>query len=84
MPHIQTHASAEDFTGKFVGVSDGDTLSVMKNGVAAKIRLHGIDAPERGQPFTNRAKQLSLTFATTRKLELRSRARTDIKARLPM
>jgi micrococcal nuclease len=40
-----------------VGVSDGDTLSVMHDGKAEKIRLRGIDAPERGQAFSNRAKQ---------------------------
>ena len=50
-------ASAEDFTGKVVGVADGDTITVMHQGRGERIRLHGIDAPERGQPFTNRAKQ---------------------------
>ena len=50
-------ASAEDFTGKVVGVADGDTITVMHKGRGERIRLHGIDAPERGQPFTNRAKQ---------------------------
>jgi micrococcal nuclease len=29
----------------------------MRDGKAEKIRLHGIDAPERGQAFSNRAKQ---------------------------
>jgi endonuclease YncB( thermonuclease family) len=48
---------AEDFTGKVFGVADGDTLSVMHQGRAERIRLHGIDALEKGQLFTNRAKQ---------------------------
>jgi micrococcal nuclease len=47
----------EEFTGKVVGVADGDTITVMHQGWGEPIRLHGIDAPERGQPFTNRAKQ---------------------------
>jgi micrococcal nuclease len=34
----------------------GDTLSV-KDAMAVKIRLHGIEYPEKDQPFTNRAKQ---------------------------
>jgi endonuclease YncB( thermonuclease family) len=50
-------ATAEDFTGRVVGVADGDTITVMHQGRGERIRLHGIDAPERGQPFTNRAKQ---------------------------
>ena len=51
------HGEAEDFTGKVVGVSDSDTITVMRQGRGERIRLHGIDAPERGQPFCNRAKQ---------------------------
>jgi endonuclease YncB( thermonuclease family) len=34
-----------------VGVTDGDTVFVMHNGRAAKIRLTGIDCPEMGQAF---------------------------------
>lgn len=38
---------AADFSGK-VRVIDGDTIDVGKR----RVRLHGIDAPERGQPCT--------------------------------
>ena len=31
-------------------VSDGDTLTVMQNGEAVKIRVYGIDCPEQRQP----------------------------------
>ena len=34
-------ASADQFTGKVVGISDGDTLSVLPEGKAVKVRLHG-------------------------------------------
>jgi micrococcal nuclease len=44
------------FTGKCVGVTDGDTITVMHNGQGERIRLHGIDAPERGQDFGRKAK----------------------------
>jgi micrococcal nuclease len=40
-------ASAEQFTGKVVGISDGDTLSVLREGKAVKVRLHGVDTPEK-------------------------------------
>lgn len=49
----------ETFFGKCVGVSDGDTISVMKAGRAVKIRLEGIDCPELGQDFGTRAKQFT-------------------------
>jgi micrococcal nuclease len=46
-----------DFRGRVVAISDGDTISVMHEGRAERVRLHGIDAPEKGQAFSNRAKQ---------------------------
>src|SRR5712691_7992763 len=50
---------ATDFTGRVVGVADGDTIKVMHNGKAEKIRLHGIDCPEKAQPFGSKAKQFT-------------------------
>jgi endonuclease YncB( thermonuclease family) len=47
-----------DITGYVVGVADGDTISVLDaDKVQHKIRLTGIDAPEKKQPFGNRSKQ---------------------------
>jgi len=56
--HIST-AFAADFTGKVVGITDGDTIKVMHNGRAEKIRLNGIDCPEKGQPFGTKAKEFT-------------------------
>ncbi len=39
-------AVVQEFTGKVVGVSDGDTITVMHNGKGERIRLHGIDSPD--------------------------------------
>ncbi|MBN1253946.1 MAG: thermonuclease family protein [Deltaproteobacteria bacterium] len=47
------------WSGKCVGVSDGDTISVMHGGKAEKIRLNGIDCPESGQAFGKKAKQFT-------------------------
>ena len=54
-------ASAEDFTGQVVGVIDGDTIEVMHLGKAERVRLHGVDCPEMGQPFGKRARQYTST-----------------------
>ena len=35
----------EDFAGKVVAITDGDTLKVMHHGAAERIRLWGIDCP---------------------------------------
>jgi endonuclease YncB( thermonuclease family) len=42
-----------------VRVADGDSLAVARSSSAPeeKIRLHGIDAPERGQPWSRRARE---------------------------
>jgi micrococcal nuclease len=56
-------ALAEDFTGKVVGISDGDTITVLHNGRGEKIRLHGIDCPEKRQPFGTAAKHFTSELA---------------------
>lgn len=51
-------ANAENITGRVVGVADGDTITVLdSNKVQHKIRLAGIDAPEKKQAFGNRSKE---------------------------
>lgn len=47
---------AERFSGRVVGVSDGDTISVMYQGRAVKVRLEGIDCPELSQAYGRVAK----------------------------
>lgn len=55
--------ASEAFTGKVVGVTDGDTISVLRAGQAVKVRLDGIDCPERGDPFSAAAKKLTSKLA---------------------
>ena len=50
------HARA-DFCGRVVKVHDGDTLTVLAGGVERRVRLVGIDAPERGQPHGSAARR---------------------------
>jgi micrococcal nuclease len=47
------------FSGKVVGVTDGDTITVLHNGRDERVRLHGIDCPEKGQPYGTKAKQFT-------------------------
>lgn len=46
-----------DFTGPDVSILDGDTIEVLHNTRAERIRLNGIDCPEKGQAYGKRAKQ---------------------------
>jgi len=56
-----SQAMAESLTGRVVGVSDGDTLTLLVEDGARKtpykIRLAEIDTPESKQPWGTRAKQ---------------------------
>ncbi len=56
-------AFADSFVGKVVGVSDGDTINVMHDGQPEKIRLWGIDCPEKTQAFGQKAKQKTSELA---------------------
>lgn len=51
-------AHAAELSGRVVGIADGDTLTLLVPGnVQEKIRLSGIDAPEKGQPYGEASKQ---------------------------
>ncbi len=49
---------AENLSGKVIRVADGDTLTLRSSQpLDYRIRISGIDAPEKGQPYGNRSKQ---------------------------
>lgn len=52
--------AGQPFSGRVVGIADGDTLTVLTDITPRKIRLAEIDAPEKKQAFGERAK-LSLS-----------------------
>lgn len=50
--------SAQILRGNVVKISDGDTFTLLLNGnEQVRVRIDGIDAPEKGQAFGNRAKE---------------------------
>ena len=49
---------AQALNGNVVRIVDGDTFTLLVNGKEqVKVRIDGIDAPEKGQAFGNRAKE---------------------------
>ncbi|GIZ51097.1 thermonuclease family protein [Noviherbaspirillum aridicola] len=67
-----TGLHAAELTGRVVSIADGDTLTVLVEGRQQyKIRLAGIDAPERRQAFGERARQhlSELAFGQTVQVE---------------
>jgi endonuclease YncB( thermonuclease family) len=57
VPHAWA-ADSRGFPGRVVGVTDGDTVTVLDgNRNRIKIRVAGIDAPEKQQPFGEKSKR---------------------------
>ncbi|MBP7866199.1 MAG: thermonuclease family protein [Acidobacteria bacterium] len=53
-PKVQ---DGEALRGKVTRVIDGDTVEVLVERRPLRVRLHGVDCPEKGQAFGTRAKQ---------------------------
>lgn len=69
---------AEVLDGRVVAVTDGDTIKVVTADLAEeRVRLAGIDAPERAQPFGNVSKQhlSDLVYGKTVSVEWHKRDR---------
>lgn len=66
-------ALAQTMTGKVIGVMDGDTIEILSDGsTPRRIRLEGIDAPEKAQPFGARSKQHLSDQIFGKQVEVRS------------
>ncbi|HVF65547.1 MAG TPA: thermonuclease family protein [Casimicrobiaceae bacterium] len=50
-------AARADFSGRVVHVHDGDTISVLVGRQELRVRLAGIDSPERYQPYGTLARR---------------------------
>ena len=71
-------AHAKTVTSRVVGDADGDTVTVLDaDKVQHKIRLDGINAPEKKQPIGNRSKESlsELTYDKTVDVETSTRNR---------
>ena len=65
-------AFSEEIRGRVVGVAAGDTITILAGTDQYKVRLYGIDCPEKGQDFGMAAKKLTsaLTFNKTVKADI--------------
>lgn len=51
---------SQTIKGKVVRVADGDTITILDSlNTQVRVRLYGIDAPEKGQDFANVAKEFT-------------------------
>jgi len=55
---VNTPVGSQTLTGRVVRVADGDTITVLdSSNTQHRIRLEGIDAPEKRQPFGSKSKE---------------------------
>jgi len=63
-------ALAGQISGKVVGISDGDTITVLQGRQQFKIRLYGVDCPESSQAFGRKAKEFTASIAFGKYVEV--------------
>lgn len=68
-------AAAEEFTARVVGVTDGDTLTVLHVSHPERVRLVGVDAPEKRQAYGDRARRFTADLVFDRTVTVRSTGR---------
>jgi micrococcal nuclease len=61
---------AQEFSGRVVGVADGDTITVLVRKVPRKVRLSGIDCPEKSQAFGRQAREFTASHAFAREVKV--------------
>ena len=66
-------AQVAELSAPVIGISDGDTIRVLHEGVSKRIRLWGIDCPELGQPFGTTAKKFTGDLAFGKIVKIRVR-----------
>ncbi|MBF0141932.1 MAG: thermonuclease family protein [Magnetococcales bacterium] len=75
------HAGQVAWQGEVVAVLDGDSLKVRHGSETIEIRVYGIDAPEKGQPWGDKARSLAQSLAAGRRVTVHPRV-TDTYGRL--
>lgn len=69
----------EEFAGRVISVTDGDTITVLVNGNSRKVRLSGIDCPEKSQAFGQQAKAFTSKTAYSRNVVVISQGKDRYK-----
>lgn len=60
---VSFYSFAQTYSGRAVKVADGDTFTLLlPNNTTIRVRLFGIDCPEKGQDFSSVAKDFTKTY----------------------
>lgn len=79
---IMLHASLFAFPAKVIKISDGDTITVLSGKEQTKVRLYGIDAPEKKQDYGQRSKQFLASLIAGQVVEVEPKGKDRYKRTL--
>ncbi len=68
-----------EIRGRVVSIQDGDTITVLRGTTTYKIRLFGVDCPEKGQAFGNVARQFTSDLAFNKAVKVKYTERDQYK-----
>jgi len=74
---IERHAKSNGkfTTGRVISISDGDTFKLLNSdNRTIRVRLHGVDAPERGQDYATQAKEKLSELIFSRSVEVEEKS----------
>ena len=72
---IEASVLAGNFSGQVVGVLDGDTIEVLHDQKPELVRLYGVDCPETGQAFGQKAKQATSSLVFGKEVTIQTHGR---------
>lgn len=70
------------FNGKVVSIHDGDTITVLQNKQKIKVRLFGIDAPEKKQDYGQKSRQFLANLIAGEVVEVEPKGKDRYKRTL--
>ena len=69
-------------SGKVVSIHDGDTITILQDKQQIKVRLFGIDAPEKKQDYGQRSKQFLASLIAGQVVEVEPKGKDRYKRTL--
>ncbi|MAT94157.1 MAG: nuclease [Halioglobus sp.] len=70
---LLSFAASADISGRVVAITDGDTIKVLDSTKTEhKVRLRGIDAPEKGQPYGRKSRKQLARLVAGREVRVES------------
>lgn len=70
------------FPAKVIKISDGDTITILQDKQQTKVRLYGIDAPEKKQDYGQKSKQFLASLIAGQVVEVEPKGKDRYKRTL--